>query len=55
MPIEIREVVSKTIVDPQKGDAGGGGAAKAGGDKGEQSAEDLVDKVLKIFEEKEER
>jgi hypothetical protein len=56
MPIEIKEVVIKTVIDPQ---AGGGAAAGpsggGGGSTATASEQQLIDKILGILEDKEER
>lgn len=55
MPIEIREVIIKTVVDPSAG-GGGKGPANAGKKSGGNGKEQqLVDKILQIMEDKEER
>ena len=50
MPIEIKEIIVRAVVDPSGG--GGGGGASGGG---EDKVRKAVDQVMKILKDKEER
>lgn len=51
MPVEIKEIIVRAVVDPS---AGGGGGASAGGGK-EDQVKKAVDQVMKILKDKQER
>lgn len=51
MPIEIKEIIVRAVVDPSGG--GGGGGASGGG--GEDQVRKTVDLVMKILKDKKER
>jgi hypothetical protein len=58
MPIEIREVLIRAVVDPQAGAQGGGGAsspAASGGGGGDDPVSETVKKVFEMLRDKEER
>lgn len=56
MPIEIKEVVIKTVVDPESGKGAGTPKSGAGGGGSASGSEqELVDKILQVLEDKEER
>ncbi len=55
MPIEIRELIIKTTVDPNAASPGAGSPA-AGGDEAKQALiQECVDQVMEILKEKSER
>jgi hypothetical protein len=51
MPVEIKEIIVRAVVDPS---AGGGGGAAGGGGK-EDPVRKAVDQVMKILKDKQER
>ena len=56
MPVEIREILIRAVVDPQAGSApAGGGAATGGGGPATESAAEIVKQVFEKLREKEER
>jgi hypothetical protein len=59
MPVEIREVLIRAVVDPKAGNSsggsGGGGDANGGGGPAAQSAAEIVKQVFEKLREKEER
>lgn len=55
MPVEIREILIRAVVDPSAGNAGGGGAAAGGGNAAADPAVDIVKKVFEKLRDKEER
>lgn len=54
MPIEIRELIIKTTVDPDAASQGGGDG-ESGGDKKQELVQECVDQVMEILKEKSER
>ena len=52
MPIEIKEIIVRAVVDPSAGGSGGGAS---GGGGAEDKVRKAVDQVMKILKDKEER
>ena len=58
MPIEIREVLIRAVVDPQASESGGGAESSSGNNAQGNSADTVAEAVKKVFEllrDKEER